>query len=126
VHQVISSSNRFGVAAVETPGKGGRSHDDLSLEEEREFLAPFFARAQQGELATAGQIKQAFEAKVGQEVADSTIYRLLTRHGWRKLMPRPSHRHADAQAQEQFKTTLRRRFKRCWPRERLPIGLQSC
>ena len=59
VHQVISTYNRFGVAAVETSGKGGRHHDYLSVEEEREFLAPFFARAQKGELTTAGEIKRA-------------------------------------------------------------------
>src|SRR5689334_20992417 len=51
VHQVISSYNRVGIAAVETPGKGGRHHEYLTLEEERQFLVPFFARAETGELA---------------------------------------------------------------------------
>jgi hypothetical protein len=37
----------------------------LRLDQEREFLAPFFARAEMGELATAGEIKHAFEAQVG-------------------------------------------------------------
>src|SRR5919109_1351663 len=117
VHQVISSYNRFGVAAVETAGKGGRHHDYLSVQEEREFLSPFFARAERGELATAGEIKQAFEAQVGHVVPKSTIYRLLDRHGWRKLVPRPRHPQASAEAQEQFKKTLRRRFKRQWQRD---------
>lgn len=49
------------------------------------------------------QIQHAFEEKVGREVDDSTIYRLLHRHGWRKLMPRPRHPKADPQIQEQFK-----------------------
>lgn len=126
VHQVISSYNRFGVAAVETRGKGGRYHDYLSLEEEREFLAPFFARAERGELATAGQIKQAFETHVGQEVAESTIYRLLARHDWRKLMPRPRHPKASPEAQEQFKKTLRRRCKPLWPAAQQKISVRSC
>jgi transposase len=111
VHQVISTYNRFGVAAVETPGKGGRYHDYLSIQEEREFLAPFFARAQTGELATAGQIKRAFEARVGHVVPKSTVYRLLDRHGWRKLVPRPRHPQASKEAQDQFKKTLRDRFR---------------
>ena len=81
VHQLISTYNRLGVAAVETVGKGGRYHDYLSVDQEREFLAPFFARAQMGELTTVGAIKRAFEARVGHEVAESTIYRLLHRHG---------------------------------------------
>ncbi len=112
VHQVISSYNRLGVQAVETPGKGGRRHEYLSLEEERQLLAPFFARAESGEIATSAEIQRAFEARVGHEVDDSTIYRLLNRHDWRKLMPRPRHPKANTEAQEQFKKTLRRRFKR--------------
>jgi transposase len=111
VHAVISSYNRLGVAAVETPGKGGRRSGYLSLAEERAFLAPFFGRAEKGELATTEEIWRAFEARVGHEVDDSTIYRLLDRHGWRKLMPRPRHPKADPQAQQQFKKTLQRRFK---------------
>jgi transposase len=84
----------------------------LRLEEEQHFLAPFFARAQTGEIATAAEIQRAFEARVGHEVDDSTIYRLLDRHGWRKLLPRPTHPKASKEAQEQFKKTLRRRFRR--------------
>jgi transposase len=112
VHDVISTYNRLGVAAVETAGKGGRRHQYLTLEEEKQFLAPFFARAEAGELATTAEIWQAFESRVGHHVDDSTIYRLLHRHGWRKLMPRPRHPKADPQAQDQFKKTLQRRLKR--------------
>jgi len=118
VHQVISTYNRFGVAAVETVGKGGRRHEYLTLEQERHFLAPFFARAETGEVASAGQIKRAFEAQVGHEVDESTIYRLLNRHGWRKLVPRPVHPQANKEEQEQFKKTLRRRLKRRLQRAR--------
>src|SRR5437870_5755833 len=112
VHQVISTYNRLGVVAVETPGKGGRRHQYLTREEEEQFLAPFFARAEAGEIATVREIWQAFETRVGHQVDDSTIYRLLDRHGWRKLMPRPRHPKADPQAQKQFKKTLQRRLKR--------------
>jgi transposase len=112
VHRVISTYNRLGAAALETPGKGGRRHEYLTLEEEKQFLAPFFAQAANGEIATAAQIQGAFEERVGHEVDESTIYRLLGRHGWRKLMPRPRHPQADPHAQEQFKKTLKRRLKR--------------
>jgi transposase len=97
---------------VETPGKGGRRHQYLTLEEEAQFLAPFFARAEEGLITTTAEIWRAFETHVGHEVDDSTIYRLLDRHGWRKLMPRPRHPKADPQAKAQFKKTLKRRFKR--------------
>ena len=65
VHQVISTYNRWGEAAVESPGKGGRRHQYLTLEGEQQFLAPFFTRAEQGKIATAGEIKRAFEAQIG-------------------------------------------------------------
>lgn len=112
VHQVISTYNRRGIEAVETPGKGGRRHEYLTVQEEQDFLAPFFERAHSGEMATCTEIQQAFEARVGHEVDDSTIYRLLHRHGWRKLMPRPRHPKASKEAKAQFKKTLRRRWKR--------------
>src|SRR5215467_7280329 len=36
VHQLISAYNRRGVDAVETPGKGGRRNQYLTLEQEQE------------------------------------------------------------------------------------------
>jgi transposase len=39
-------------------------------------------------------------------LARSTIYRLLERHGWRKVMPRPRHPKADVAAQAAFKKTV--------------------
>lgn len=69
---------------METPGKGGRRHHYLTLDQERAFLQPFVARAVQGEVATAAEIYHAFEERVGHPVDDSTIYRLLNRQGWRK------------------------------------------
>jgi transposase len=44
-----------------------------------------------------------FEAEVGHEVDESTIYRFLHRHRWRKLVPRPHHPKANAQEQATFK-----------------------
>jgi transposase len=118
VHAVISRYKRLGVAAIETPGKGGRRRQYLTLEEEKEFLAPFFAQAERGEIATVGQIWHAFEQRIGHEVNDSTIYRLLHRHGWRKVMPRPRHPKSDLETQEQFKKTFQRWWKRQLPRKR--------
>jgi hypothetical protein len=52
VHRVIAIYNRLGPGAVETPGKGGRRHQYLTLQEEKTFLAPFFSQAESGEIAT--------------------------------------------------------------------------
>jgi putative transposase len=85
VHRVIATYNHEGVAAIETPGKGGRSHKYLTLEQERAFLQPFMACSSRGEIATVTEIKLAYEEQTKQPVAPSTIYRLLERHGWRQL-----------------------------------------
>src|ERR1700730_14122903 len=52
VHALIATYNRLGVEAVETAGKGGRHHELLTWEQERELLIPFFARAVEGQIAT--------------------------------------------------------------------------
>ena len=117
VRRVISRYNRLGLAAIETPGKGGRRHEYMSLEQERNFLQPFFARAARGEIATGEEIQRAFEAEVKHTVHLTSMYRLLNRHGWRKLVPRPRHPKANPEEQAAFKKTLRRRFKRHWPHE---------
>ena len=106
VRRVISTYNRFGLAAIETPGTGGRRHEYMTLEQERAFLQPFFARAETGEIATAEHIQQAFEAEVKHPVHISTIYRLLDRHGWRKLVPRPRHPQANPEEQAAFKKSF--------------------
>ena len=115
VRRLISGYNRLGLAAIETPGRGGRRHECMSLEHERRFLQPFFARAAHGEIATTEEIKLAFEAEIKHEVHPTSIYRLLDRHGWRKLVPRPRHPKANAEEQAAFKKTLRRRLRRHWP-----------
>ncbi len=73
VRRVISSYNRLGLAAIETPGKGGRRHEYMSLEQERSFLQPFFARAAHGEIVTAEDIQRAFEAEIKHGVHISSI-----------------------------------------------------
>jgi putative transposase len=82
VHRVIATYKQGGVAAIETPGKGGRRHHSLTLEQERAVLKPFLARAAQAEMVTVAEVQQAYEEATKQPVAPSTIYRLLERHGW--------------------------------------------
>jgi len=84
VHQVISTYKRRGVEAIETPGKGGRRRQSLTVEQEQAFLQPFVARAAKGEIATVAEIHQALSQRVGHPVDDSTTYRLLNRQGWSK------------------------------------------
>lgn len=102
VHQVMSAYNRGGVAAIETPGKGGRRREHLTLEQERAFLQPFAARLALGQRLMVAQLQRAYEEVVKQSVAPSTIYRLLKRHGWKLhgLGSRPDPSPGSTSAQE--------------------------
>lgn len=105
VHRVICEYNRYGKTSIETPGRGGRRSSYLTVAAESEFLIPFIAQAQQGKLTTTAMLQSAFEQQVGQPVAPSTIYRLLERHQWPKLVPRPHHPQAELEVQAAFKQT---------------------
>lgn len=105
VHVIHSRWAKEGDEIFDLRGRGGRRHQHLSAEQEQQLLAPFIARAQAGGMLKVAEIQQAFQERVGKEVASSTIYRLLDRHGWRKVVPRPRHPKADVQAQSAFKKT---------------------
>ena len=61
---------------------GGRRRQNLSLAEERKFLNTFKNQDREGQGIAVKSIWQAYEALLGRAVPDSTIYRLLQRHGW--------------------------------------------
>jgi len=105
VHNLISKYNRVGPEAVEGPGKGGRRRSYLSWDEEASFLESFRQATLTGQIATAAEIKGALERQLGHKVHKTMVYKLLKRHGWRKLVPRPFHVDADKQEQEAFKKT---------------------
>jgi transposase len=105
VHVIHSRWAKEGEALFDLRGRGGRRHQHLNAEQEAQLLAPFAAQAQAGGLLHVSEIKQALEQQVGSAVAASTVYRMLDRHGWRKVVPRPRHPKADMQAQDAFKKT---------------------
>jgi hypothetical protein len=73
------------------------------LEQERALLRTFFEKAEQGVLLVATEVKRAYEQVVGHPVPKSTIYRMLARHEWRKIVPRPHHPKANVEQQADFK-----------------------
>ena len=105
VRKVIQQYNRQGETGLSTPGKGGRHHCYLSLEQEKQLIELFKEKARRGQIATAMQIKLAYEQELGFPVHKTTIYRLLERHQWRKIIPRPSHPKQDKNAVDEFKKT---------------------
>jgi len=105
VRKVIQQYNREGEAGLSTPGKGGRHNCYLSWEQEKELIDGFKEKAGRGQVATAMQIKIAYEKVCGFSVHKTTIYRLLERHQWRKIVPRPTHPKQDPNAVDAFKKT---------------------
>jgi transposase len=108
VHVMHSRWAKEGEAIFELRGRGGRHHQYLTAQQEQELLAPFTQRAEAGGMLTVAEIQQAYRQHTGKQVARSTIYRLLDRHGWRKVVPRPRHPKADPAAQAAFKKTAPR------------------
>jgi transposase len=94
-----------GESALEITGKGGRYHSYLTVQEETSWLAEHRKGGETGEILEVSRVKQSFEQRIGRKVAKSTVYDLLHRHGWRKIMPRPSHPKSDLEAMDNFKKT---------------------
>jgi len=92
-----------GVSALTELKRGGRKRYLMTLEEESSFLKRFEEKAGQGALLVIHEIKAALEKHLGRSLHKTTVYRILYRHGWRKLAPRPSHPKRNQQEAEAFK-----------------------
>src|SRR5580700_524013 len=82
-----------------------RQRENMTLAAEKALLECFAEAAGAGEMLNIHDLKAAYEQAIGHATSNSTIYNLLARHGWRKLMPRPFHPKRDIAAQEAFKKT---------------------
>jgi transposase len=105
VHVIHSRWAKEGEAIFELRGRGGRHHQHLDAEQEAQVLMPFMAQAAAGGMLKVAQIQRAYEERIGKSVAPSTIYRMLERHGWRKVVPRPRHPKTNRAGQAAFKKT---------------------
>ncbi|MEQ1814368.1 MAG: winged helix-turn-helix domain-containing protein [Candidatus Nitrotoga sp.] len=98
--------------ASDVPTPGGRRRQNMSVEEEREFLAPFFEQAATGGVLVVGQIKAALDKRLGRVVALASAYNLLHRHSWRKLAPDKRHPQSDPVAQQEWKKNSPKRLQK--------------
>jgi transposase len=105
VRNIHSSFLKQGVKALKIRQKGGRHNCILSLNEEKKFIKEFDEKAKKGGIIEVSKIYKAYEEKTNKKVAKSTVYRMLDRHGWRKVAPRPSHPKSSIEKIERFKKT---------------------
>lgn len=83
--------------------RGGRRRENLTLAEERSIVESFRQKAENAEILEVSKIKEYYEEKIDKKVPKSTVYRMLKRHDWRKIEPRPSHPKSSPELIEKFK-----------------------
>src|SRR5208337_3905875 len=81
----IAQYNQQGPEALSRAGRGGRRWAWLSWEEEERFLEKRRQAALRGQILTAPQLRAELEKLTPRRVSLAYVYRLLHRHGWRKL-----------------------------------------
>ena len=89
---------------------GGRRRALLTPDEEKQFLAPWVGLARAGAMVVVSPIRAALSQRLGQPVKPSVVYRLLARHGWRKVAPDTRHPKSRPEVQEDWKKNSRK----CW------------
>lgn len=80
-----------------------RNRAVATLAHEAALLDRILTEAGRGGVVVIPSLKPAFEKALGREIALSTLYRVLARHGWRKLAPDTTHPKGDPLQREAFK-----------------------
>ena len=101
---------------------GGRRQSLLTHEEETAFLAPWLQSAGSGNLVVVAPIRAALAQRLGKAVKPSVVYRLLARHGWRKVAPDTRHPKSHPEVQQEWKKNSRKCWKPCWEPMRARAG----
>jgi transposase len=110
--QVAFRKQRPGLPAA-ARNWGGRRQSLLSPEEEIAFLKPWLECAATGNLVVVSPIRAALAQRLGQPVKPSVVYRLLARHGWRKVAPDTRHPKSKPEVPEDWKKNSLKCWKPC-------------
>ncbi len=94
-------------------GWGGRRRVLMSLDEEKAFLKPWIQQAKEGGILVASPIRAALAQKLGRKVVATVAYRMLARHGWRKIVPDTRHPKSDPVVQQDWKKNFRKHWRSC-------------
>jgi len=91
-----------------------RNRAKASLQQEARVLDEVMAGADQEPVLAIPQLKPLIEQRLGRTMALSSVYRMLARHGWRKLAPDTPHPKGDPQAREDREKSARA----CWSKSK--------
>lgn len=114
VHR-LQQQFRQGLSTPSLPRKtwGGRRRALLSREEEEVFLAPWAEQARHAGVLVVSPLRAALAEKLGRKIAPSVVYRLLARHGWRKVAPDTRHPKSDPVVQAEWKKNSPKHWQPC-------------
>jgi len=92
ITEIVGKYSRGGIEAIVGNHYRGNNRN-LSYAEEEALLEPFREKARAGQIVETSEIQRAYEEAIGRSVDTDhgIIYRMLARHGWRKVMPRSRH-----------------------------------
>ena len=90
---------------------GGRRRQRMSLAEEIAFLEPWKNEAETAGMIMVPPLHAALAGQLGKNIHHSQVYRMLTRHGWRKVAPDSKHPKSDPAVQEAWEKNSRK----WWP-----------
>jgi transposase len=113
VSRLQSRFRRQGEAGRSRQGWGGRRRTLMSEEQEQQFLRPWAEQALSGGVLVLSPIRAALARRLGRKVATSVVYRLLARHGWRKVAPDTRHPKSDPQTQTAWKKNFQKTWRPC-------------
>lgn len=114
----VGQYNHQGPEGLLRRGRGGRRWSFLSTEAEASVLHSFEQKALDGQVLMAPQLLPEVERVVGKPVSLDYVYKLLHRHQWRKLGPRPRHVKSDRSVQAEFKKNSPSSSRRKPPKHR--------
>jgi transposase len=100
---------QFGKSAPAPPRNwGGRRRQLMSPAQEKAFLQPWLEQATTGRMVVVSPIRAALAQHLKKTVAASVVYKMLARHGWRKVAPDTRHPKSDPEVQEDWKKNSRK------------------
>ena len=92
-----------------------RNRAQSTLQAEAAALDTALAGAAQGAVLVIPGLKEKIEVQLGHSLSLSGVYRMLARHGWRKVSPDRQHPQGNSQAREEWKKNSRPIWRKCAP-----------
>ena len=85
--------------------RGGRRRQRMTFAEETAFLEPWKKEAGTAGMIIVPPLHEALANQLGKKIHHSQVYRMLARHGWRKVAPESKHPKSNSEVQDAWKKT---------------------